>query len=178
VRGVPFLPEELGRAQERARHLLPADDVGPLVDQDGQIAPRLHPFGVHRPDDRFRCRTDDQPLLELFAAAMRDVRHLRREPFDVLGFLVEQAFRYEQREVRVDVAGGLDPLVEGLLDQLPDGVAVRPDDHAALDRRVVGELRPPDDVEVPLREVLRARRDFGDERVFLWLFRHSGCFQR
>ena len=28
-----------------------------------------------------------------------------------------------------------------LLDQLPDGVAVRADDHAALDRRVVGQLR-------------------------------------
>ena len=48
--------------------------------------------------------------------------------------------------------------------QLPDRVAVRADDHAALDRRVVGELGAPDDVEVPLREVLRTRGDFGDER--------------
>ena len=59
----------------------------------------------------------------------------------------------------------LDLAVERLLNQLPDGIAVRPDDHAALDRRVVGELRAADDVEVPAREVLRARRDFGDERV-------------
>ena len=58
----------------------------------------------------------------------------------------------------------LDPRIERLLDQLPDRVAVRPDDHAPLDGRIVGELRAADDVEVPAREVLRARRDFGDER--------------
>ena len=56
-----------------------------------------------------------------------------------------------------------------LLDQLPDGVAVRPDRHAALDRRVVGELRAPDDVEVPPREVLGLRRDLGHQRVLLRL---------
>ena len=60
--------------------------------------------------------------------------------------------------------------IERLLNQLPDRVAVRPDDHAALDRRVVGELRAPDDVEVPPREVLRAGRDFGDERFLSGFF--------
>ena len=105
VRGVPFLPEELGRAQERPRHLLPAHDVRPLVDQDRQIAPRLHPLRVHRADDRFRGRTDDQLLFELLAAAVRDVGDLRREALDVLRLLVQQALGNEQREVRVDVAG-------------------------------------------------------------------------
>ena len=109
VGGVPFLPEELGRPQERPRHLLPADDVRPLVDQNGQIAPRLHPLRVHRPDDRFRRRPDDQLLLELLAAAVRHVGDLRRKALDVLGFLVQQAFGDEQRKVRVDVAGRLDP---------------------------------------------------------------------
>ena len=84
VRGVPFLPEELGRAQEQPRHLLPANDVRPLVDQDRQIAPRLHPLRVHRPDDRLRGRTHDEPLLEHFVAALRHPRHLRRKAFDVL----------------------------------------------------------------------------------------------
>ena len=70
-------------------------------------------------------------------------------------------------KVRVHVTGALDLAVERLLNQFPDGVAVRPDDHAALDRRVVGEFGAPDDVEVPAREVLRPGRDFGDERSLL-----------
>ena len=36
VRGVAFLPEELGGAEEHARAQLPADHVGPLVDQHGR----------------------------------------------------------------------------------------------------------------------------------------------
>ena len=152
VRRVPFLPEELRRAQERPRHLLPADDVRPLVDEDRQIAPRLNPLRVHRADDRFRRRPDDERLLELLVAAVRDPGDLRREAFDVLRLLHQQALGNEQREVRVDVAGRLEPRVERLLDQLPDRVAVRPDDHAALDRRVVGQLRAADDVEVPAAE--------------------------
>ena len=55
----------------------------------------------------------------------------------------------------------LNRLSKRLLDQLPDGVAVRTDRHAALDLGVVGELRAPDDVEVPLREVLGLGRDLG-----------------
>ena len=38
VHGVALLPEEFGGAQKRARAHLPAHHVGPLVDQDGQIA--------------------------------------------------------------------------------------------------------------------------------------------
>jgi hypothetical protein len=108
VRGVPLLPEELGRAQEQPRHLLPADDVRPLVDQDRQVAPRLHPLGVHRADDRLGRRPDDEPLLELLVAAVRHPGHLRREALDVLGLLHQQALGDEQREVGVDVAGGLE----------------------------------------------------------------------
>ena len=113
----------------------------------------------------FRGRPDDELLLELLVAAVRDPGDLRREPLDVLGLAHQQALGNEQRKVRVDVAGRLEPAVERLLDQLPDGVAVRPDHHAALDGRVVGQLRAPDDVEVPAREVLRLRRDLGDERL-------------
>ena len=85
---------------------------------------------------------------------MRHVGDLRREALDVLRFLVQQALRDEQREVRVDVPGALELGVERLLNQLPDGVAVRANDHAALDGRIIGELGAPDDIEVPLRKVL------------------------
>ena len=44
VRGVAFLPEELGGAQEQARAHLPAHHVGPLVDEQRQVAVALHPL--------------------------------------------------------------------------------------------------------------------------------------
>src|SRR5580765_4973081 len=109
---------------------------------------------------------------------MRDVGDLRREALDVLRLLVEQALGDEQRKVGVDVSGPLELGVERLLNQLPDRVALWPDDHTAFDRRVVGELRAANDIEVPLREVLRAGGDFGDERFFLGLLRHLAAFQR
>ena len=98
VRGVPFLPEELRRAQERPRHLFPAHDVGPLVDEHGQIAPGLNPLLIHHAEDRLRRRTDDQLLLELLGAALGDPGHLRREAFDVLGLAHQQASGNEERE--------------------------------------------------------------------------------
>ena len=171
VRGVALLPEEFGRAQERPRHLLPSDDVRPLVDEDRQIAPGLDPLRVHRADDGFRGRTDDQLLLELFRASFRHPGHLRREAFDMLGLAHDQALGNEQREVRVDVPGLLEAPIEILLNQLPDGVAVRTDDHAALDRRVVGQLRAPDDVQIPAGEILGLTGDLGDEIFRLFAHR-------
>ena len=44
VRGVAFLPEELAGAQEQARAHLPAHHVGPLVDEQRQIAVALDPL--------------------------------------------------------------------------------------------------------------------------------------
>ena len=84
----------------------------------------------------------------------RDPGDLRRESLDMLFFLHQETSGNEEREVRVDVAGRLEASVECLLDQFPDGVAVGPDRHAALDLGVVGQLRPPNDVEVPPREIL------------------------
>ena len=65
VRGVAFLPEELGRAQEQPRAHLPADHVGPLVDEQRQVAVALNPFLVGAPDDRLAGGPDDQRLFEL-----------------------------------------------------------------------------------------------------------------
>ncbi len=64
VGGVAFLPEELGGAQEQARAHFPADDVSPLVNEDGQVAVGLDPFGVHRADDGFAGGADDEGFFE------------------------------------------------------------------------------------------------------------------
>ena len=125
----------------------------------------MHPFGVHRADDGFRGGPHHEPLFELLAAAVGDVGDLRREAFDVLGLLVEQALGDEQWKIRVDVTGRLDSAIQRLLNELPNRVPVRADNHAPFDGRIVGQLRTPDDIEVPAREVLRLRGNFGDERV-------------
>ena len=63
-------------------------------------------------------------LLDLLAAGLRDHGELGREPLDVLGLLVDEAHRDEQREGGVIVAGLLEATVEVALHRLPDGEAV------------------------------------------------------
>ena len=65
VRRVAFLPEKLGRAQEQPRAHFPAHDVGPLVDQQRQVAIALDPALEGIADDRLRRRPDDQRLFQL-----------------------------------------------------------------------------------------------------------------
>jgi hypothetical protein len=83
-------------------------------------------------------------------------------------FLGEERQRDQQREVRVLVTGRLEAPIEVRLHLLPHGVAVRLDDHAALDDLGrLGETAFADDVLVPLRVVLGAGRDagFGHDRL-------------
>ena len=167
VRGVAFLPEELGGAQEHARAQLPADDVGPLVDQQRQIAPALNPLGEEVADDGLRSRTDHVRLFEFLAAGDGDHRQLRREAFHVLGFFLQEALRNQQREVDVLVAGGLEAVVELALQHFPDGVAVRLDDHAAFDDfGRLGHVALQHDVLIPGGKVLGS----GSDRRFSHLF--------
>src|SRR5688572_18163078 len=58
MRGVTFLPEELGGAQKKTRSHFPAHHIGPLVDEKRQVAIRLNPITVRVPDNRFRRRPD------------------------------------------------------------------------------------------------------------------------
>ena len=155
-----FLPEEFRGAQEHARAQFPADHVGPLVQQHRQIAPALNPLGEEVADDGLRRRPDHVRLFEFLAAGDGDHRQFRREAFDVLGFLLQEALRDQQREIDVLVVGGLEALVEFALQHFPDGVAVGLDDHAALDdfggfRHVALQY----DVLIPGGKVLRACSD-------------------
>ena len=155
VRRVPFLPEELGRAQEEARPQLPADDVRPLVVEQGQIAVRLHPAGIRRPDQRLGGGTHRERLVQLLPARLGDDGDLGCEPFDQLPLLRQHRRGHEQREVHVLVAGCFDPVVELALDRLPDRIAVRLDHHRAAHGRVLGEPGAAHDLAVPGGEVTR-----------------------
>jgi hypothetical protein len=88
-----------------------------------------------------------------------DHRGLGREALHVLGFTREEALRNEKRKVGVLVAGLLEHRVERSLHLLPDRVAVGPDDHAAADRTVVGQLGLHDQLVVPGAEVGGAGRE-------------------
>ena len=85
VRGVALLPEELAGAQEEAGPQLPAHDVGPLVQQQRQVAVALDPLGHELADDRLAGGPHDDRLLELLAAGDGDHRQLGAEALDVLG---------------------------------------------------------------------------------------------
>ena len=87
VDGMAFLPQEFGGAQEWPRAQLPPHHVGPLIDQQRQVAPRANPLGVEVSDDRLRSRADHIRLRQFFAAGARDLCDLRCEALHVLGFL-------------------------------------------------------------------------------------------
>src|SRR5215212_7308805 len=160
--GVAFLPEELGGAQERARDLLPAHYVAPLVDKDGQVAVALHPVAVELADDALRGRPDRQALLEFLAPPDRHPCEFRVEGLDDLSLLLQVALRDEQREIGVVVPGRLEAGVEVGLDELPDRVPIGPYCEGAAHRPVVGELRHPDQLQVPLAWVLALSRKLLD----------------
>ncbi len=63
VGGVAFLPEELGGPEEQAGAHLPTDHVGPLVDQQGQVAVAGDPVAVGVPNDGFGGRANDEFFL-------------------------------------------------------------------------------------------------------------------
>lgn len=161
VGGVALLPEEFRRTEEHARAHLPTDHVRPLVDQQRQIAVALHPLGEGGVDDHLGGGADDDRLLQLLAAAVRDDRELGGEALDVLGLLRQIRLRDEEREVRVLGACLLDAGVHLLLHPLPQPVPVRPDDHGAAHRPVVGQLGLVDQVLVPAREIVSLGRENG-----------------
>ena len=90
-------------------------------------------------------------------------------PFDVFFLALQERVGYEDWEVSVLVSSRLEVTVEARLDVLPDRVAVRPDNHAAANRRVVGKLRAQDGVRVPGRRLffVRCRVDFWRNRAGL-----------
>ncbi len=90
---------------------------------------------------------------------MRDDGRFGREAFDVLCLAPKEALRDEQREVRVAMSRLLEHVIESALHALPDAVAVRPNDHAAADRRIVGKLGAEHDLVVPGAEVFRPCRE-------------------
>jgi hypothetical protein len=136
--------------QEEARAHLPTHHVPPLVDEQRQVAiaadPALkrvadHSLGGRAHDQRFGERgvgVRHQAAALGLKPVMGDDRHLLGEPLHMLALLREEAQGNEEREIAVVVAERLDAAVQLRLDQLPDAVAPRLDDHTAAHRGDLG----------------------------------------
>jgi hypothetical protein len=146
-----------------------------LIDEQRQVAIALHPACEGVADDRLRRRPHDERLLELarrhelavrsrLEPVMSDDGTFLGEAFDVRRFLLQERQRDEQREVGVLVPRRLEHVVERPLHVFPQRVAPGPNDHAAADRRILGEIGAGDDLLIPLRVVLGARRRDGGSR--------------
>ena len=144
VDGVALLPKEFSRAQENSRTHFPADDIGPLIDENGEIAIALHPLRVARADDGFGSRPNDQrfsqwtgrhhfPFGVYLQAGVRHHRAFLGEALHVRRFLLEITQRNEERKIRVPMSGRLEHGIELALHVFPNAVAPRTDHHAAAD---------------------------------------------
>ena len=176
VDGMAFLPEKLAGAKERARALFPAHHAAPLVVLHGQIAPAAHPLGIHGAKNGFACGAHGQAFLQLFAAALRHPSHLRRKAFHMLGFLEQQAFGNEHGHVDVLMPGGFEAPIQRFLDALPNGEAVRTDNHATAHGRVVHQLAFENHVCVPLGKIHVARGDVLHEALFFFVRHVASSF--
>ena len=170
VDGVALLPPELPAAQEGAGGLFPTDHAAPLVVQQRQVAVGLQHMGEVVAEQRLTGGPHAEPLLQLLGAADRHPGALGGEALDMVLLLLQQALGDKQRHRHVLMAGRLEHPVQNVLDVLPDRIAVGAQDHAALDRGVVHQLRLLADIGVPLGKVLV---DGGDGlHQFLVLFTH------
>jgi hypothetical protein len=84
-------------------------------------------------DDGLRGRPYDVGFLQLLSAGDGDHGQFRGKTFHMLSLPVHEALRDQQREINVLMARGFKAAVEFALEQLPYGIAVGFDDHAAFD---------------------------------------------
>ena len=144
VSRMAFLPEKFCRPQKQARTHFPTDNIGPLIDQNGQITITLHPAGIGRANNRLRRRPHHQrlcqqcrrrrPQLSVRSSLQTMVGHHRTflgKTLDVRRFLLEITQRNKQREIRILVARLLKQTVQLTLDILPQAVTPWLNHHAA-----------------------------------------------
>ena len=89
MRGMTLLPKELTSTNERRRVLeLPSYDIGPLVEEQGQVTVRPDPLGVGRVHDCFRGRPDRDGLRHLTLAGLGDPSDFGRETLNMVLFFI------------------------------------------------------------------------------------------
>ncbi len=109
--------------------------------------------------DRFGRWPDHQRLFEFFSSRMGHDRHLWSKPFDMVGLAGKEALRNKKREVGILHTCFLESGVQDRLNAFPNGVPVRLDNHAALDRGMLRHVCGRDNIQIPLVVIFRARRE-------------------
>ena len=153
MHGMALLPQKLPVAQEGTAGLLPPQDGAPLVILFGQVPPGVDDICVMLAEQRLGSRTDTEAVLQLLAAAHGDPGALGGKALHMVFLLLEQGLGDQYREVHVLMSRLLEPLVQLLLNILPDGVAIRAVDEHALDGGIVDQLGFFADVGIPLGKV-------------------------
>ena len=176
VGGVSLLPQELSGAQEGSGLLLPAYHGAPLVIYLGQVTVGVDIVLVKIAEKRLGRGPHAQTLLQLRQPSVRHPGYLRGKALHMILFLLKKAFRNEHGHIDIFHARFLEPLVQLLLDQLPDRVAVGLDRHAALHARILDQLRLLHHVGVPLGEILIHGCDRFHQFLFCHCFLHSEAF--
>ena len=136
-----LLPEELGGAQEHAGAQFPAHDVGPLVDQDGQVAVRLDPVLIGIPDDGLGSRAHHQwfrqfagrlkaATIAFFQSMMGHHRTFLGKPLNVFSLFFKKTQRDKKWKVGIFHPGGLEHRVQFFHNVFPEAVTPRFDHHA------------------------------------------------
>mmetsp|Transcript_36659 Transcript_36659/g.77819 ORF Transcript_36659/g.77819 Transcript_36659/m.77819 type:complete len:307 (+) Transcript_36659:821-1741(+) len=155
VGSVPFLPQELARADKRSGLLeLPTHHRGPLVQLQGKVAVGPNPLGERGVHDGLRGRANSNGLSHLRSAISCDPRNLRGKSLYVVLFRLQSPLGDEQRKIRVLYAQLLDLTVKPLLDLLPNEESPGSEDVAAGHLIVLDHLRTDNHLGVPLRKVI------------------------
>ena len=169
--GMAFLPEEFSGAEEQACAHFPAHYIGPLVDEDRQVAVAADPVLIRVPDNGFAGWAHHQLFFQFgigighqparpvgigFEAVMRYHGAFLGKTFGVLFFFFKEALGNEQREIGVAVARFLEHLVKLCLHFLPNGVTIGFDDHTALYGAVFCQVGLFHQVVIPFGVVLAA----------------------
>ena len=165
---VAFLPEEFAGAEEWTCTHLPAHHVTPLVAHQGQVAPRLNPVLIGVPDNGLRSGADDEFLFQLgggidlhaalvFLRTQTVVGHhgaLLGESLHVFGFPRKKTLRNQQWEIGVLGTSFLEHHVQLVLHLLPNGIAIRFNDHTSTHGRLLGKVGFHDKIVIPLTVIV------------------------
>ena len=135
-----FLPQKLPVTQEGAGSLFPTQHTAPLVVFHGQITVRLQNVGKMLTEQGLGSGADGVPLLSLVNTAVGNPGTLGSEAFHMILFLLQKAFRDQQRHVHIFYALGLKHLVHNMLNVFPNSIAVGTVNEHALNGRIVNEL--------------------------------------
>ena len=149
-----FLPQEFSGAKEGSCLLLPADYGAPLIVYLRQITVGSDVLLIEITEKGLRGRTYAHPLLQLACTAMGHPCNLRRKALHMILLLLQKALRDHQRKIYIFNSRLLEPCIQLALDQFPDRIAGRLQNHESLNTGVARKVCLQHHIRVPLREII------------------------